>query len=112
MPGTQAVTLDVSLDEERPQLWFLRIEPSGRGLPTIFDKDILIFCIGQLMRMKDQGRPIGKRVRFSTREMMIVTNRKTGGVEYQRQEQAQKIAALIEDQSAKPKGLWARLVGK
>jgi len=66
----------------------LKIEPSGRGLPTIFDKDILIFCISQLMRMKNAGEEIGKRVRFSAREMMIATNRKTGGVEYKRLEQA------------------------
>ena len=36
-----------------------------KGLPTIFDKDILIFCISQLMHLKNQGKPIGKRVRFS-----------------------------------------------
>jgi len=66
----------------------LKIEPSGRGLPTIFDKDILIFCISQLMHMKNQGKAVGKRVRFSAREMMIATNRKTGGIEYQRIEQA------------------------
>ena len=66
----------------------LDIIPSGRGLPTIFDKDILIFCISQLMHMKNQGQEIGKRVRFSARELMMATNRKTGGVEYQRLEDA------------------------
>lgn len=66
----------------------LKIVPSGRGLPTIFDKDILIFCISQLMHLKNQGKPVGKRVRFSARELMIATNRKTGGVEYQRLEDA------------------------
>lgn len=66
----------------------LKIVPSGVGLPTIFDKDILIFCISQLMDLKNRGEKIGKRVRFSARELMIATNRKTGGVEYQRLEQA------------------------
>ena len=66
----------------------LKIVPSGRGLPTIFDKDILIFCISQLMHLKNKGKPIGKRVRFSARELMVATNRKTGGVEYQRLEDA------------------------
>lgn len=66
----------------------LKIVPSGRGLPTIFDKDILIFCISQLMHLKNRGKPIGKRVRFSARELMIATNRRTGGVEYQRLEDA------------------------
>jgi plasmid replication initiation protein len=66
----------------------LKIVPSGVGLPTIFDKDILIFCISQLMDLKNRGEKVGKRVRFSARELMIATNRKTGGVEYQRLEQA------------------------
>lgn len=66
----------------------LKIMPSGAGLPTIFDKDILIFCISQLMHKKNRGEPIGNRVRFSARELMIATNRKTGGIEYQRLEQA------------------------
>lgn len=66
----------------------LKITPSGAGLPTIFDKDILIFCISQLMHRKNRGEPIGNRVRFSARELMMATNRKTGGVEYRRLEQA------------------------
>lgn len=66
----------------------LKIRPSAKGLPTIFDKDILIFCISQLMRMKNQGKPIGNRVRFSARELLIATNRKTGGNSYQRLEDA------------------------
>lgn len=66
----------------------LNIIPSGVGLPTIFDKDILIFCASQLMHKKNRGEKIGKRVRFSARELMVFTNRKTGGIEYQRLEQA------------------------
>jgi hypothetical protein len=57
----------------------LEIIPSGLGLPTIKDKDILIFCISQLMDRKNRGEPIGKRVRFSARELMIGTNRNTDG---------------------------------
>ena len=66
----------------------LKIVPSGVGLPTIFDKDILIFCVSQLMHRKNRGEKIGKRVRFSARELLVTTNRKTGGIEYQRLEQA------------------------
>jgi plasmid replication initiation protein len=66
----------------------LKIEPSGRGLPTIFDKDILIFCISQLMHKKNRGEKIGKRVRFSARELCIATNRQVGGDHYKRVEQA------------------------
>lgn len=66
----------------------LKITPSGVGLPTIFDKDILIFAISQLIAKKNRGEEIGKRIRFSAREMMVATNRRTGGKEYQRLEAA------------------------
>ncbi len=66
----------------------LKIVPSGVGLPTIFDKDILIFCISQLMHKKNRGEKIGKRVRFSARELMMATNRPTNNLSYQRLEQA------------------------
>lgn len=66
----------------------LKIVPSGVGLPTIFDKDILIFCISQLMHRRNRGEKIGKRVRFSARELSIATNRPIGGNHYKRLEQA------------------------
>ena len=66
----------------------LKIVPSGNGLPTIFDKDILIFCVSQLMHRKNQGKPIVNTVRFSARELLIATNRRTGGNSYQRLEAA------------------------
>jgi plasmid replication initiation protein len=62
----------------------LEIMPSGVGLPTIFDKDILIFCISQLMHKKNRGEKIGKTVRFSARELMIATNRPTNNLSYDR----------------------------
>lgn len=68
----------------------LEITPSGLGLPTIFDKDILIYCVSQLMHMKNRGEKIGKRVRFSARELSIATNRPIGGNHYKRLEQAFK----------------------
>lgn len=66
----------------------LKIEPSGRGLPTIFDKDILIFCVSQLMHKKNRGEKIGKRVRFSARELLVATNRPTNNLGYERLEAA------------------------
>ena len=66
----------------------LEIIPSGHGLPTIFDKDILIFCISQLMHKKNRGEKIGKRVRFSARELLVATNRPTNNLGYNRLEQA------------------------
>ncbi|KJZ29981.1 RepA [Paracoccus sp. S4493] len=66
----------------------LKIRPSGFGLPTIFDKDILIFVISQLMHRKNRGETIGDTVRFSARELCIATNRQIGGDHYKRLENA------------------------
>ena len=66
----------------------LKIRPSAKGLPNIFDKDILIFCISQIMHLKNHEKPIGKQVRFSARELSIATNRPIGGWAYQRLEDA------------------------
>ena len=66
----------------------LSIIPSGIGLPTIFDKDILIFCISQLMHKRNRGERIGNKVRFSARELLIATNRTTDGDSYKRLEAA------------------------
>ncbi|MBL4746249.1 MAG: replication initiator protein A [Flavobacteriaceae bacterium] len=66
----------------------LKIMPSGIGLPTIFDKDILIFCISQLMHKKNRGEKIGNRVRFNAHELMIATNKRTDGDSYKRLEKA------------------------
>ena len=60
----------------------LKILPSTFGLPTIMDKDILIFCISQLMHKKNRGEKIGKKVRFSARELLIATNRPIAGLTY------------------------------
>lgn len=62
----------------------LTIQPTTEGLPTIFDKDVLIFVTSQLMAAKERGQSIGKRVAFSAREFMISTNRDTGGASYKR----------------------------
>ena len=66
----------------------LKIRPSGIGLPTIKDKDILIFAISQLMAMKNKGEKIGDTVRFSARELSVATNRPIGGNHYRRLEDA------------------------
>lgn len=68
----------------------LEITPSYDGLPTVHDKDLLIFCISCLMRAKNAGKPISKRVRFTAREFLVATNRPTNDLGYQRLESAIK----------------------
>ena len=66
----------------------LKIRPSPLGLPTIFDKDILIFVISQIMARKNKGLQISDTVRFSMREMCVAINRPIGGDHYKRIENA------------------------
>lgn len=66
----------------------VEIHPSAKGLATIFDKDVLIYCISKLMHMKNQGEEIGPVVRITTHDMLVSTNRNTGGITYERLEDA------------------------
>jgi len=62
---------------------WLEITPSIKGLATIYDKDILIYCISQIMAKLKQGEQVSPRVRINSRELLIFTNRGTSGREYQ-----------------------------
>jgi plasmid replication initiation protein len=62
----------------------LSIRPSLDGLPTVFDKDILIYCISKLVHMKNAGCPIGPAVRLTTHDMLVQTNRPTNNLGYER----------------------------
>jgi len=66
----------------------LRVIPSVRGMATVFDRDILLYCISQLMARKNAGLPIGKVVQFNAYDMLVSTNRQTDGDGYKRLEQA------------------------
>lgn len=62
----------------------VEIIPSSIGLPTVFDKDILIYCISKLVHMRNEGRAIGPCVRLTTHDMLVETNRPTNNLGYER----------------------------
>ena len=62
---------------------WLQITPSVKGLATLYDKDILIYCISQIMAKLKDGEAVSPRVRINSRELLIFTNRGTSGREYQ-----------------------------
>jgi plasmid replication initiation protein len=66
----------------------VEIHPSSKGLATIFDKDILIYAVSKLMHRRNQGEPIGPMVRITTHDLLVSTNRDTGGIVYERLEHA------------------------
>jgi plasmid replication initiation protein len=66
----------------------VEVHPSSKGLATIYDKDILIYCTSKLMHMRNQGQKIGPTVRITTHDLLVSTNRRTGGIMYERLEDA------------------------
>ena len=62
---------------------WLQIIPSVKGLATIYDKDILIYCISQLMEKLKRDEPVSARIRITSRDLLVVTNRGTAGKDYE-----------------------------
>ena len=58
------------------------VEPSSKGLATVFDRDVLIYCISQLVAAVNGGRPISKTLRLRAHDLLIATNRDTSGRGY------------------------------
>lgn len=62
----------------------IQITPSAKGLATIFDKDLLIYCVSQLIAKKNRGLPISQTVHLHAHELLVWTNRETSGNAYRR----------------------------
>lgn len=66
----------------------LEVIPSVKGLATIYDKDILIYCISQIMSKLNRGEKVSKRVRINSYDLLVFTNRGTAGKDYQALQEA------------------------
>lgn len=62
---------------------FIEITPSVKGLATVHDRDVLIFCISQIMAALNDGRHVSKVVRFKAHDLLTATNRGTDGRGYE-----------------------------
>lgn len=63
----------------------VELRPGRKGLATIHDKDVWIYCISQLMEAINRGRnDISRTVRFTAYDFMVTTNRPTDGDSYKR----------------------------
>ena len=64
---------------------FVEVTPSVKGLATVHDRDILIFCISQVMAAINEGRTgdIHPTVRFKAYDLLTATNRGTDGRGYE-----------------------------
>ncbi len=62
---------------------FVEVKPSSDGLATVHDRDILIYCISQLMAAMNAKQPVTSVLRFTAHDLLKATNRMTNGQGYE-----------------------------
>ena len=62
----------------------ITITPSVKGRATIFDADILIFCISQLMAAINAGKKTSRHLTLTAHDLLLATGRETSGDGYKR----------------------------
>jgi plasmid replication initiation protein len=62
----------------------ITIKPGSDGLATIWDKDVLLYCISKLVAALNEGRQdVSRAVRLTAYDLLVTTNRTTGGRSYE-----------------------------
>jgi len=61
---------------------FVEVKPSAEGLATIHDRDVLIYCISQLIAGFNDGKAPSKALRMKAYDFLKATNRVTDGRGY------------------------------
>ncbi len=61
---------------------WVEVVPSVKGLATIYDKDILIYCISQLIAKMNEGKTPSPYVSIVAKDLLIFVNRSIGGKDY------------------------------
>lgn len=62
---------------------FIKISPSPKGLATVHDRDVLIYCISQCMAALNEGRPVQRKLKIKAHDLLVATNRQTSGRGYE-----------------------------
>lgn len=62
---------------------WITIHPSGYGLATILDKDVLLYAGSLLMERINQGEIPSPRIAFNAHDLLVNTNRQTSGRGYE-----------------------------
>src|SRR6187401_2352352 len=66
----------------------IEVTPSVKGLATIHDKDVLIYCVSHLMAALKQGRPTSPVLHRKAYDLLVATQRETSGDGYRRLREA------------------------
>jgi len=62
---------------------WIELKPSFIGLATVFDRDVLIYCISQCMVALNKGKRVHRKMRFAVHDLLKATNRATNDRGYQ-----------------------------
>lgn len=62
----------------------LKVIPSALGAATVFDKDILLYCLSQIVKANEAGMKVGRRLKIAVHPFLVGTRRSTGGAAYER----------------------------
>ncbi|MDE0006594.1 MAG: replication initiator protein A [Rhodospirillaceae bacterium] len=62
----------------------LTVQPLAKGLPTIWDKDLLIFAISKIMDARRRGEDAGPTIRFHIADVIEFGQMTKGGATYRR----------------------------
>ena len=62
---------------------FVEITPSMKGLATVHDRDVLIYCISQCIAALNEERDVSPTIRFRAYDLLKATNRGTDGRGYE-----------------------------
>ena len=68
-------------EHPRNNIW-IEVAPSMFGRATIWDKDILLYCTGQIMEAINKGVSASRIVRITAYDYLTATYRGTGGKDY------------------------------
>ena len=60
----------------------IEISPHSLGLPTIYDKDVLIYAISHVMAQRNRGEAVSRRIILYAADMLEFANRPLGGTQY------------------------------
>jgi plasmid replication initiation protein len=60
----------------------IEIAPGAHGMATIWDKDILIYCISQMVEALNRGRDVSRTVWVTAHDLLVSTNRQINGEGY------------------------------
>ena len=61
---------------------WLEIIPSVNGRATIHDKDMLLYCFGQVAEALNRGKEVTRRIKITAYDYLVSTNRTTDGKSY------------------------------